>query len=255
MSIRDRQRSRYETIMLGCHLGMNRIGGSLRYPFFFVTALLLAGCSNFPGKGGFFANKNTASDTQIPAEPQIAARGNAKHEPQAVSELEVPKPNWKPEKIPDRPVPSEDLLALQTDRDLSDKSLLVTPKISVLLGMSFIQVREKLGQPVWIRDVYPARVWGYDTESCSLQIFFYPKLDQAGDYRVLAYESGLNGDGLSKVTSLKADDGKSAGSKSPLKPGTISEEDHAVVQACFQKIMEETRSLKRDGTGNLVPDS
>ncbi|WP_421782549.1 hypothetical protein [Kiloniella litopenaei] len=238
---------------------MNRIGGSLRYSLLFVTVLFVSGCSNFPGKDGFFASKKAASDTQIPTEPQIAARGNAKHEPQVVSELEVPKPNWKPENIPDKPVDSEELAVLQTGEDLTDKSLsitpVITPKISDLLGMSFIQVRDKLGQPVWIRDVYPARVWGYDIESCSLQIFFYPKLDQAGDYRVLAYESGLNGDGVSKVTSLKADDEKRAGSKTPLKPTAISEEDHAVVQACFQKIIEETDSLKGNGSENLVPDS
>ncbi|KLN62186.1 hypothetical protein WH96_01260 [Kiloniella spongiae] len=234
---------------------MNRIGGSLRYPFFFVTMLLLAGCSNFPGKGGFFADKNNASDAQRPAEPQIAARGNAKHEPQVASVHEVPKPKWKPKDIPNRPEPAEDLLASQSDQSISERSLLVTPKISDLLGMSFLQVREKLGQPVWIRDVYPARVWGYDIESCSLQIFFYPKLDQAGDYRVLAYESGLNGDGVSKVTSLKADDEKLAESASPLKPGTISDEDHAVVQACFQKIMEDTNSLKKDVPDSLSPDS
>ncbi len=241
--------------MLGCHLGMNRIGGSLRYPFFFVTMLLLAGCSNFPGKGGFFTSKDTASDAQNPAEPQIAARGNAAHEPQIASELEVPKPNWKPDDIPDRPETAEELLALQSDQDISEKSLLVTPEISELLGMSFLQVREKLGQPVWIRDVYPARVWGYDIEACSLQIFFYPKLDQAGDYRVLAYESGLNGDTVSKVTSLKADDEKLTESTSPLKPGAISDEDHAVVQACFQKIMEDPKSSKKDVPDSLLPDS
>ncbi len=241
--------------MLGCHLGMNRNGGSLRYLFFFVTMLLLAGCSNFPGKGGFFASKNTASDTQKPGEPQIAARGNAAHEPQVVSEVEVPKPNWKPDNIPDRPEPAGDLLALQSDQDISEKSLLVTPEISELLGMSFLQVREKLGQPVWIRDVYPARVWGYDIESCSLQIFFYPKLDQAGDYRVLAYESGLNGDNVSKVTSLKADDEKLTENASQLKPRTISEEDHEIVQACFQKIMEDTHSSKEDIPDSLSPDS
>ena len=144
--------------------------------------------------------------------------------------------------------------------DIAQVPLEVIPNVQQLLGMSFLEVREKLGQPIWIRDVYPARVWGYDMETCSLQVFFYPKLDQAGDYRVLAYESGTqNNEQLSAGLAGKEEPSPSDDS-AIITPGDDSSDlgrkiDQELVQVCFQKLLDDSVSAKEVIQSKKTPES
>ncbi len=227
---------------------MNRFEGAFRYLQLFASMLLLSGCSYLPSTIGGFADKKEPVIKREADQPKIAATGGVKHEPETVAELDLPKPRWKPDSVPEIPKRNIEATEAAPVEDVETRALvenaIENADVQQLLGMSFLEVKEKLGQPAWIRDVYPARVWGYDMDACSLQVFFYPKLDQEGDYRVLAYESGLQDEAAGTET-LLGDAGKPLDTDAPTsEPEGISELEQKLVQACFQKLLESSASNK-----------
>ncbi|WP_419901846.1 hypothetical protein [Kiloniella sp.] len=223
---------------------MNRFEGALRYLLLSASILLLSGCSYLPLTESIFADKEDAVIKSAPDQPKIAAQGGAKHEPEIAAELDVPKPKWKPDNIPQMPERiTEDTEAAPTET-VEQSALIENPEVQQLLGMSFLEVKAQLGQPVWIRDVYPARVWGYDIDSCSLQVFFYPKLDQAGDYRVLAYESGLEGE-ANGTEQVLGDVEKPLGTDvQEAEAADVDILEQKLVQACYEKLLNDSASMK-----------
>ncbi|MFD2204210.1 hypothetical protein [Kiloniella antarctica] len=231
---------------------MNRFEGALRFLQLSALILLLSGCSYLQSAQGIFADKEDVGLKSDTDQPNEAALGSAKYEPETAAELSVPKPKWKPNTIPVEPNRTaeravDDSEVMSTE-GIDQITLVENTDVQQLLGMSFLQVKEKLGQPVWIRDVYPARVWGYDRATCSLQIFFYPKLDQAGDYRVLAYESGLQSEANGVEKKLKNVE-KPLGVTSPNTNDDVSSLEQKLIQTCFEELL-----LGAPSTKDYVPN-
>ncbi|MCZ4280890.1 hypothetical protein O4H49_08895 [Kiloniella laminariae] len=218
---------------------MGNPGEALRFLWLSALLLLLAGCSTLlSGRDPSGSEAGAEAQTSLTAS-QIATRGNQPFEPEAVPDLPYPKPKWRPATVPALP-PQIANLGLHTENtDLTGER---DADVQLLLGKTFLEVKQELGQPVWIRDVYPARVWGYDTQSCSLQVFFYPKLDQAGDYRVLTYEgarldqkeTSSDEPASQKVPAL-------SGGGEPSKPNALGPEE---IQACFLQLVNKASLLR-----------
>ncbi|MEH6630206.1 MAG: hypothetical protein V7776_05245 [Halopseudomonas aestusnigri] len=236
---------------------MNRFEGAFGYLQLSVLILLLSGCSYLPSANGIFADKQDVVPRSDTDQPKEAAGGGSKHEPEIAAELDLPKPKWKPDVIPTAPERTPELASETSEAvpidNIAETALVENPDVQQLLGMSFLQVKEKLGQPGWIRDVYPARVWGYDMESCSMQIFFYPKLDQAGDYRVLAYESGLQDEAIGAKQILGNVDKSLEPVSKDVDTGDVSKLEQTLIQACFEKLLSDSVSVKTVVPNNASP--
>ncbi|WP_020591170.1 hypothetical protein [Kiloniella laminariae] len=217
---------------------MNTPGEALRFLWLSTLLLLLAGCSTLLSGRDLADSDAGAEKPASLTGSQIATRGNQPFEPEAVPDLPYPKPKWRPATVPALPpqIANADL-----DTESVNFSGEANADVQLLLGKTFLEVKQELGQPAWIRDVYPARVWGYDTESCSLQVFFYPKLDQAGDYRVLTYE-GAELDQKIKSPEVPASPKVPAisGSGETNKPSALGPEE---IQACFLQLVNKTSLL------------
>ena len=236
---------------------MNRFEGAFRFLQLSALILLLSGCSYLQSAQGIFADKEDVGLKSDTDQPKGAALGSAKHEPETAAELNLPRPKWKPDTVPDEPERTVELAVDGSEvisiEDIDQSALEENIDVQQLLGMSFLQVKEKLGQPVWIRDVYPARVWGYDRATCSLQIFFYPKLDQAGDYRVLAYESGLQNEANSVEQKLSGTEKPLGTASLNTDDGDVSNLEQKLIQACFEELLIGSVSIKGDAPNKVSP--
>ena len=78
----------------------------------------------------------------------------------------------------------EDLRPETTDIELAPPAVRINPQ--TLVGLDEEQIKDVLGTPSTIKEEPPSRVWGYDIDSCTLDLFFYLDLGTR-KFRALTY--------------------------------------------------------------------
>ncbi|WP_343562187.1 hypothetical protein [Kiloniella sp. b19] len=146
-----------------------------------TVVLLLGGCSLIESLRG---------------QPEVEA-APAPQRPEALEDLQKPEevvvlplvPKRRPD-APERPEEVRDSLlpeGLQVHQtvitELSQTEQGAVEEIPVtaegLVGADYGALLSMLGQPVSIREQYPARVWSYQTDLCKLNVYLFPRLEQA----------------------------------------------------------------------------
>lgn len=195
-----------------------------------AATLILMGCEQWPQQ----EKPVTSAPQQVDAseaeghaaseEKKSLSEGNVAEQSPA-----VPLPKRRPDEVAARST-AEPVI---TDVPAGEAAEAV---VDDLIGLAFEDVRKLLGQPAWEKDVYPARVWGYGGEHCSFMVFFYPKLDQQEEYRVLTFEAGQAlGEGNEPPAKLPQTE--SAGEES-----TDAAEQSKVAQYCFESVIEQRQA-------------
>ena len=86
--------------------------------------------------------------------------------------LPIPRPKPEP--------PSDQIAAIPSD-------------LASVVGYDRAEVRDLLGEPIWVEEIPPALSWQYASEECVLRVFFFMEVTTR-NFRVLSYDVTSNDD-------------------------------------------------------------